>query len=112
VDGRRSGGGVSLTKRQRKQTVDGLSAASVNMPSWSKGPTGSMLRHVDFTSNSRGGSPLLSFPIQPVVDQLSFPAHYFRFARHRPQSGVSANVKLVHRRSMGDTCVVDFSSLC
>jgi hypothetical protein len=29
----------------------------------------------------------------------------------RPQSGVSANVKLVHRRSMGDTCVVDFSSL-
>jgi hypothetical protein len=30
----------------------------------------------------------------------------------RPQSGVSANVKLVHRRSMGDTCVVDFSSLC
>ena len=50
MDGRRSGGGVSLTKRQRKQTVDGLSAASVNMPSWSKGPTGSMLRHVDFTS--------------------------------------------------------------
>ena len=36
---------------------------------------------------------------------------YFRFAVTRPQSGVSANVKLVHRRSMGDTCVVDFSSL-
>jgi hypothetical protein len=29
----------------------------------------------------------------------------------RPQSGASANVKLVHRRSMDDTCVVDFSSL-
>ena len=29
----------------------------------------------------------------------------------RPQSGASANVKLVHRRSMVDTCVVDFSSL-
>ena len=37
--------------------------------------------------------------------------HNFRIAVTRSQSGASANVKLVHRRSMDDTCVVDFSSL-
>jgi hypothetical protein len=28
-----------------------------------------------------------------------------------PESGASANIKIVHRRSMGGMCVVDFSSL-